>query len=83
MEYRLSRCDFQKMPGYRGCSFHAVYRITVVSAEGPTCEMLLCAEHVEQSWSLGPEALRKRFPDLNLNMGRVIVNPVLRMQAAS
>ena len=70
MDYRLSRCDFQgseRSP----CSFSAVYRVTLVSVEGPTCEMLLCSEHVEESWALGNRVLRHRFPDLKLNLERI------------
>ena len=45
-----------------------MYRVTVVS-EGPTCEMLLCAEHVSESWNVGADVLRLHFPELNLSLG--------------
>jgi hypothetical protein len=59
-----------------------MYRVTVVSAEGPTGEMLLCAQHVEHSWNAGVQVLKERFPKLNLTMDRVLLDPVLRTQAA-
>lgn len=80
MDYRLSRCDFQgseRSP----CSFTAVYRVTLISVEGPTCEMLLCSEHVEQSWALGNQVLRLRFPNLKLTLGRIKLGPVSRIAA--
>ena len=75
MDYRLSRCDFQGSERFP-CSFSAVYRVTLVSVEGPTCEMLLCSEHVEESWALGNRMLRHRFPDLKLNLERIKLDRV-------
>jgi len=75
MDYRLSRCDFQGS-GRFPCSFGAVYRVTLVSVEGPTCEMLLCSEHVEESWALGDRVLRHRFPDLKLKLERIKLDRV-------
>jgi len=83
MEYRLSRCDFQDAAGPSLCSFTAMYRVTLVSAEGPTCELLLCAEHVEKSWGIASEVLRRRFPRLNLTLGSVRLDPVPRASAAN
>jgi len=78
MDYRLSRCDFQGSERFP-CSFTAVYRVTLISVKGPTCEMLLCSEHVEQSWALGNNVLRPRFPDLKLTLGRIKLDPVTRI----
>ena len=75
MEYRLSRCDFQSS-GRSPCSFNAIYRVTLVSVEGPTFEMLLCAKHVEESWDIGSWLLRLRFPDLKLNLERIRLDRV-------
>lgn len=81
MDYRLSRCDFQGSERFP-CSFTAVYRVTLISVEGPTCEMLLCSEHVEQSWTLGNHLLSLRFPDLKLTLGKIKLDPVSRISAA-
>ena len=75
MDYRISRCDFQGSERFP-CSFSAVYRVILVSVEGPTCELLLCAEHIEQSWTLGNRVLRHRFPDLKLNLERIQLDRV-------
>ena len=83
MEYRLSRCDFQDTPGRLACSFSAMYRVTVVSAEGPTCEMLLCAEHVSESRNVGADVARRHFSELNLSLGWVRLDPVHKVHAAS
>ena len=75
MDYRLSRCDFEDS-GRFPCSFTAVYRVTLVSVEGPTCELLLCSEHVEESWTQGTHVLRHRFPELKLNLERIKLDRV-------
>jgi hypothetical protein len=76
MEYRLSRCDYQDGHGKPICSSHAFYRVTVISSEGPTCDMLLCSGHVAESWRLGIDALRARFPELKLSLGYLRLDPV-------
>ena len=84
MEYRLSRCDYHDLRGELTCSSHAFYRVTVISAEGPTCDMLLCSGHVAESWRLAGEALKTRFPELRLSMAYLRLDPVpAASQAAS
>jgi hypothetical protein len=76
MDYRLSRCDFQGTSEGRDCSFEAMYRVTLVSSDGPTCEMLLCGKHAGQSWQLGQRVLHNHFPRLNLTLATIHMHPV-------
>jgi hypothetical protein len=76
MNFRLSRCDFQDGAAEPSCSFEAVYRVTLVSSDGPTCEMLLCGKHAERSWQVGQRVLGARFPSLKLRLATVQLHPV-------
>jgi hypothetical protein len=76
MDYRLSRCDFQEASVGHECSYDTMYRVTLVSSDGPTCEMLLCGRHADRSWQLGAGVLHRHFPLLHLTLATVQMHPV-------
>jgi hypothetical protein len=76
MDYRLSRCDFQDASAGHECSYDTMYRVTLVSSDGPTCEMLLCGRHADRSWQVGEGVLHRRFPWLHLTLATVQMYPV-------